>query len=80
MLEIDLGFWLRSKTSKTQDFRSCTDYAESEFCIIRLSDGWSLKRAYNFCSRRYFRNPNGGKLDLGVGNLLLKFQDDPTVN
>ena len=38
------------------------------------------KRAHRFRSRRYFRNPNGQNLDLCVGNLLLKFQDDPTVN
>ena len=38
------------------------------------------KRAHNFHSNRYFGNPNGENLDLGVGNLQLKFQGDPTVN
>ena len=41
--------------------------------------GQLAKWAPNFRSRRYFGNPNGQNLDLGVGNLLLKFQDDPTV-
>ena len=39
-----------------------------------------VKRAHNFRSMYYFENPNGQNLDLCVGNVLLKFQDDPTVN
>ena len=42
--------------------------------------GQLAKWAPNFRSKRYFKDPNGQNLDLGVGNLLLKFQDDPTVN
>ena len=42
--------------------------------------GQLAKWAPNFRSRRYFGNPNGQNLDLGVGNLLLKFQDELTVN
>ena len=44
---------------------------------IHFSD--LAKRAHRFRSRHYFGNPNGQNLALGVGNLLLKFQDDPTV-
>ena len=45
---------------------------------IHFSD--LAKRAHRFRSRRYFGNPNGQNLDLCVVNLLLKFEDDPTVN
>ena len=31
-------------------------------------------------SKYYFEDPNGKNLYIGVRNLLLKFQDDPTVN
>ena len=42
--------------------------------------GQLAQQAPNFRSRRYFKDPNGQNLDLYVGNLLLKFRDDPTVN
>ena len=42
--------------------------------------GQLAQQAPNFRSRRYFKDPNGHNLDLYVGNLLLKFRDDPTVN
>ena len=42
--------------------------------------GELAKREHDFRSRYYFQDPNGQNLDLCVGNLLLKFQGDPTVN
>ena len=42
--------------------------------------GQLAQQAPNFRSRRYFKDPNGQNLDVYVRKLLLKFQDDPTVN
>ena len=46
----------------------------------KIHFGDLAKRAHNFRSRHYFGNPNGQNLDLCVGNVLSKFQGDPTVN
>ena len=59
----------------------CSFVVSSVFLLFIVCCHFLLIRGkiYISRSRHYFGNSNGQNLDLCVGNLLYKFQDDPTV-
>ena len=65
----------QNRVLEDADARPGEAFSPKRNCLFLLH--W---KRYIFYSKYYFEDPNGQKLPICVRNLLLKFQDDPTVN